>query len=148
MDHNMVLSYDYANQKSRWGRTNAPPSQVISMAMRRLWSGTCGIAQCSMTRASPEATGRRHRATTGSVSPRRPTGQQQTKQRCKMCPLCWPFWWPSRCAGTILCASPDEGGLWLSLKPLNAAIGRALALIGINCTCLPLFQGYISSSNR
>jgi hypothetical protein len=34
-------------------------------------------------------------------------------------------------------------------KPLNAAIGRALAPIGfsINRTCLPLFQGYISSSN-
>jgi hypothetical protein len=43
---------------------------------------------------------------------------------------------------------PDGGGPWLSYKPLNVAIGGALALIGINWTCLPLFQGYISLSNR
>ena len=35
------------------------------------------IAQCSMTRASPEATGRHHRATTHSVSPRRPPYNNQ-----------------------------------------------------------------------
>ncbi len=30
MDHNMVLSYDYAKQKRRRRRTNATPSQAIS----------------------------------------------------------------------------------------------------------------------
>jgi hypothetical protein len=45
---------------------------------------------------------------------RRPPERQQTKRRCNMCPLCWPFWWPLRCAGTILHASPDGGGSWLS----------------------------------
>jgi hypothetical protein len=28
-----------------------------------------------------------------------------------MCPLCWPFWWPSRCGGTIPRALPN-GGVW------------------------------------
>ena len=36
------------------------------MAMRRRWSNTWGVAQCSMSRATPEATGRCHRATTRS----------------------------------------------------------------------------------
>jgi hypothetical protein len=28
--------------------------------------------------------------------------------------LCWPFWWPRQCAGTIPCTSPHGGGtgLW------------------------------------
>ncbi len=34
MDHNMVLSYDYAKQKRRWQQTNAPPLQTILMAMQ------------------------------------------------------------------------------------------------------------------
>ena len=56
MDHNMVLSYDYAKQKRwRWW-TNAPPSQAILMTLRRHWSSTCGITQYSMTRTSLEAT--------------------------------------------------------------------------------------------
>jgi hypothetical protein len=41
----------------------------MAMAVRRC--NTERIAQCSMTNASPEATGRRHRATTRSISPRR-----------------------------------------------------------------------------
>jgi hypothetical protein len=102
MDYNVVLSYNYAKRKRRRQRTNAPPSQAILMAMRRHWSDTCSITQCSMTRASPEATGCRHRATTRSVTPWRPPGQQQTKQRCNMYPLWWPFQWPSWCGGTIV----------------------------------------------
>ncbi len=80
MDHNTVLSYDYAKRKRRRQWTNAPLLLVISMAMQRHWSDTWGIAQCSMSRATPEATGRRHwhRATTKSVLPQRPPGQQQT----------------------------------------------------------------------
>ncbi len=38
-------------------------------------------AQCSMSRATPEATGCRHRATTCSVLPQRPSGQQSNKQQ-------------------------------------------------------------------
>jgi len=69
----------------------------MAMAVRRC--ETEHIAQCSMTRASPGATGRRHRATTHSVSPRRPPGRQSTQQLWNMYPLCSPFRWPSRCDG-------------------------------------------------
>jgi hypothetical protein len=129
MNQNMVLSYDYTKQK-RWRRwTNAPPSQAILMTMWRCWSNTCGIAQCSMSRATPEATGCRHWATTHFISPRRPPGRQQTIQRCNMHPLWWLFQWPSQCGGTIPRALPDGGGPGLSYKPLNTAIGRALTPI-------------------
>ena len=134
MDHNMVLSYDYAKRYRQWRWTNAPPLRAISMAMVRRWSTTCGDAQCSMSRATPEATGCRHQVTTCSVSPRRPPGRQSTQWLWNMYPLCWPFRWPSQCSGTISRASPDGGGLWLSLKQLNATIGRALTPIASNRT--------------
>jgi hypothetical protein len=44
-------------------------------------SNTDGIAQCGMSRATPEATGRRHQVTTCSISPQRPPGQQALKQQ-------------------------------------------------------------------
>ena len=128
----MVLSYDYARQKRQRWQTNAPPLQAILMAMRRRWSNTCGITQCSMSRATLEATGCCYRATTHYVLPRQPPGWQSTKQRCKMYPLSWPFWWPSRCGGTIPRALPDGGGPGLSYKPLYTTIGRALAPIRVN----------------
>jgi hypothetical protein len=53
-------------------------------AVRR--SNKDGIVQCNMSRATPEATGRRHWATTHSVSPQWLPGQQQTKQRQKKLP--------------------------------------------------------------
>ncbi len=56
----------------------------MATAVRR--SNTDGIAQCSMSRATPEATGCRHRATTGSILPQQPPGQQQTKQQQKYVP--------------------------------------------------------------
>jgi hypothetical protein len=46
-----------------------------------------------------------------------------------MYPLWWPFWWSSRCGGTILNTLPDGGSPGLSYKPLNTAIGWALAPI-------------------
>jgi hypothetical protein len=49
-------------------------------------SNTDGIAQCGISRATPEATGRRHRATTRSVSPQQPPGQQAYKQQSKNTP--------------------------------------------------------------
>jgi len=128
MDHNMVLSYDYSNRNRRRRRTNAPPPRAILMAMAVRRCHMERISQCSMTRASSEATGCRHWVTTRSVLPRWPPGQQQTKRRCNMYPLCWPFRWPWwRCGGTIPLTSPDGGGSWLSQKPLNATIGQALA---------------------
>jgi hypothetical protein len=77
----MVLGYDYSNQKRRWWRTNAPHPPAVSMATAERRSDTDGIARCDMPRATPEATGRRHRATTRSVTPQRPPGQQANKQQ-------------------------------------------------------------------
>jgi hypothetical protein len=51
----------------------------MATAVRR--SNTDGIALCSMSRATPEATGRRHRVTTHSVLPQRPPRQQAKKQQ-------------------------------------------------------------------
>ena len=67
MDHNMVLSYEYAKQKRRRRQTNVLPLQAILMAMRRHWSNSCSIAQWRMSRAISKATGCRHRATSCSV---------------------------------------------------------------------------------
>ncbi len=60
---------------------NVPPSQGISMDMRTRWSNECGIARCSKSRATLDAPGSRHRATTCSVSPQRPPGRQANKQQ-------------------------------------------------------------------
>jgi hypothetical protein len=51
----------------------------MAMAVRR--SNTDGIAQCGMSRATPEATGCCHRATTRYVLPQWPPGQQANKQQ-------------------------------------------------------------------
>ncbi len=50
-------------------------------------SNTDGITQCVMSRATPEATECCHWATTHSVLPQRPPGQQQSKQ--------WQKNWPA-----------------------------------------------------
>ncbi len=76
----MVFGYDYSNQKRRWWQTNAPHLSAISMATAVCRSNKDGIAWCGMSRATPEATGRWHRATTCSVLPQRPPGQQANKQ--------------------------------------------------------------------
>jgi hypothetical protein len=117
MDQNMVLSWDYTKwKKGRW-RTNAPLLQAISTATRTHWSNTERIAQCHCSLTSL------HRkpldAAIGQLlAPYCPDscqrGQQSTKRWCNMYPLCWPFRLPSQCGGTILCASPDGGGSWLS----------------------------------
>jgi hypothetical protein len=100
---------------------------LMTMAVCRC--NTERISQCIMTRASLKATGRHYWATTLSVLPRRPHGRQSTQRWCNMYPLCWPLRWPLRCDSTIPCALLYGGGSWLSEKPLNAAIGRALTLI-------------------
>jgi hypothetical protein len=77
----MVLGYDYSKQKRQWGQTNAPHLPALSMATAVRRSDTDSIARCSMSTATQEATGRRHRATTCSVSPQQPPGQQTYKQQ-------------------------------------------------------------------
>ncbi len=77
----MVFGYGYCWwQNQRW-RTNAPqpPAVLMATAVRR--SNTDGIAWCNMSRATPEATGRRHQATTCSVLPQWPPEQQANKQQ-------------------------------------------------------------------
>ncbi len=77
----MVFSYGYCWWQNWWWRTNAPrlPAVLMATVVRR--SNTDGIARCSMSRATLEATGRRHWATTCYVSPQRLPGQQANKQQ-------------------------------------------------------------------
>ncbi len=77
----MVLSYGYCGWQNRQWHQHVPPSLTVLMAMAVCLCKSKHIAQCSMSRATPEATGRRHRATTHSVSPQRPPGQQANKQQ-------------------------------------------------------------------
>ena len=65
----------------RWWQTNAPHPLAILMATAVCRSDTDGITQCGMSKATPEATGHRHRVTTCSVLPQRPPGQQAYKQQ-------------------------------------------------------------------
>ena len=61
-----------------------PPAILIALAVRRC--DTKHIAQCSMPRATPEATGCRHWATTHSVLPQHLPGQQANKQQSTITP--------------------------------------------------------------
>ncbi len=65
---------------------NAPPLRPVLKAVRMRRSNTDGIAQCGMSRATPEATGCRHRATTCSLLPQQPPGQQANKQQSTNAP--------------------------------------------------------------
>ncbi len=73
-------------QMRRQWQTNAPCPRAVSMALAVRRSNTDGITWCGMSRATPEATGCRHRATTHSVLPQRLTGHKQMKQRQKNVP--------------------------------------------------------------
>jgi hypothetical protein len=77
----MILGYNYSKQKRQWRQTNAPHPPAVLMATAVCRSNTDGIAQCSITTATVEATGRRHRATNCFVLPQRPLGQQAYKQQ-------------------------------------------------------------------
>jgi hypothetical protein len=77
----MVLGYNYSKQKRRWRQINAPHLPAVLMATAVHQSNTDGIARCGMSRATPEDTGRRHRATTRSVLPQWPPGQQAYEQQ-------------------------------------------------------------------
>ncbi len=73
-------------------------------------------------------------ATTGQLlaqyCPSSHQGNSKQTNDVKLHLLCWPFWWPCQCAGTLTCASPNGGGPWLHQKPLDTAIGQVFAPIG------------------
>ncbi len=81
MDHNMVFGYGYCQWQNWQWRTNAPRPPAVSMATAVRRSNTDGIARWGMSRATPEATGCRHRATTCYVLPQQLPGQQANKQQ-------------------------------------------------------------------
>jgi hypothetical protein len=88
----MVFSYDYGKRKKGRQKTNSPLLLAILMASAACQSNTeDSIAQWGMTRTTWEATGCCYRATTCSISPQWPPGQQQTKQQQKMDQRFWPF---------------------------------------------------------
>ncbi len=66
---------------------NALPLWAFPIAMQARWSNTDGIAQRSMSRATPAATEHRHWVVSCSKLPQRPPGQQQTKQWWKHTPI-------------------------------------------------------------
>ncbi len=77
----MLFSYGYGRWKKRQWHQNAPPLRPILKAVRMRRSNTDGIAQCGMSGATPEATGRQHWATTCSVLPQQLPEQQAYKQQ-------------------------------------------------------------------
>ncbi len=77
----MVLNYGYCGWWNQQWHQHVPPLLAVSMAMAVCQCNTKRIAQCSMSRATPEATGHQHWATTCSVLPQRPPGQQANKQQ-------------------------------------------------------------------
>ncbi len=81
VDHNIVFSCGYCWWQNQQWWTNAPCPPAILMATAVRQSNTDNIAQCSMSRATPEATGHWHRATTCSVLPQGLPGQQANKQQ-------------------------------------------------------------------
>jgi len=107
-----------------------------------IWSA---FPNCSMTRASPEATERRHWATTRSVLPRRLPVWQSAQRLCKMYPLYVPTLLAVLMAITMRRPMEEVHGFLKATKRRDRASTRSDS---INWTCLPLFQGYISSSNH
>ncbi len=82
----MLFSYNYCRWQNRQWRMNAPHPPAVLMATAVRWSNTDGIARCSMSRATPEAAGRRHWVTTCYVLPQRLPGQQANKQQSTITP--------------------------------------------------------------
>jgi hypothetical protein len=78
----MVLGYDYSKQNRWWRQTNAPHPLPVLVATLVRRSNTDGISTlCGMSMATLKATGHRHQATTCSVLPQQPPGQQANKQQ-------------------------------------------------------------------
>ena len=115
----------HAEGSAAFGDRQCPPRSVLTLEMMRR-RNTANTAQCRVSRASLEATGRCHRASTHVVLPRRTAGSPCRKKTTKKHHTCRPFCWPWRSAGTIPSASPDRGGPGLLRKPLVAVIGQVL----------------------
>ncbi len=77
----MVFGYGYCWWPKRQWYQHVPPTLAVLMAMAVRRCNTKHIAQCSMSRTTPEATGYRHRVATCSVLPQRLPGQQANKQQ-------------------------------------------------------------------
>ncbi len=77
----MAYRYGYCRWQNWWWRINAPHPLAVLVATAVRWSNTDGISKCSMSRATLGATGCRHCATTHSVLPQCPPGQQANKQQ-------------------------------------------------------------------
>jgi hypothetical protein len=77
----MVFSYGYCWWQNQQWHQHVPPLLAILMAMTVRRCNTKCIIQCSMSRATLEATRHQHRTTTCSVLPQRPPGQQANKQQ-------------------------------------------------------------------
>ncbi len=80
-NYTMLFSYGNGQWQNQQWRQNATPSGPVLKALQMRRSNTDGIAQCGMSRATPEATVCRHRATTCSVLPQRPPEQQVNKHQ-------------------------------------------------------------------
>ena len=154
----MVLSYDYSNRNRQQRQTNATPSRAISMAMAVRRCNTERISRLRRSRAFIKATKLHQRATTCSVSPRRPPGTQST-QRWETCP---PPLLAILMAMAMRQYNTERIAQWRRfvafIKPLNTTIGRAVAPIaskgthqrrsfrlfhrekGLQLTCWPLIS--------
>ncbi len=77
----MLFSHGYGRWWNQRWRMNVPPSQAILMAMQTRWSNERGITRCSKSRATLDAPGSHHQATTHFKSPQRPPGQHANKQQ-------------------------------------------------------------------
>jgi hypothetical protein len=92
-----------------------------------------------MSRATPEATGRRHWVTTLSVLPWQPPGQQQTKQQQQNAPTLLAILMALAVHRYDTTRIPDGRGQGLCYTPLVAAIRqvlRPIVAIGHTNICL------------
>ncbi len=144
IDYNMLFSYGYGQWQNQWWHQNAPSSRPISKALWMRRSNTESITQCSMSRATPEATGHRHRVTTHSVLPQRLPEQQANKQQSTNTPKKVAMlmavvvrWYNTACIAR-----------WRRTRALLEATGRrhgaSIMSDNINRTWLQLF--FLSSS--
>ncbi len=100
-------------------------------------SNTDGIAQCGMSRATPEATGCRHRVTTCSILPQRLSGQQANKHQSTNTPKKLAVLMAMAMRRYVTTHIARWRRLGLCEMPLNAAIGQVLqpiVAIGHACT--------------
>ncbi len=146
IDYNMLSSYGYCQwQNQRWHQ-NAPLLRPVLKALWMLRSNTDSIAQCGMSRATSEATGCCHRATTHSISPQRPPEQQANKQQSTNTPKKMAM----LMAAAVRRYKTTHIGQWRRSRALLEATGRchrvSIMSDNINRTWLRWFFLMFSSS--